>query len=270
MPTDADLRDQAVAHLKLTTVGYKNKQWTVPPAGTQWKQALDLLAQIGAPTPPPSGWVVAPPQPPVTTISNPAGVGVNLYNSSSPMVVQDTVVVDGGDSAYLIQPGAPGRTLQRCQAANVAAGNAVTYGKHAVYAKAPNVTVEDFYATASKYAANGLSVRFGGFHGERCQLDGFPIPLAIFADDVTPSTVQWIDVRGAFTDTGVWLDCDEAARMVYTVGLSNVALTGPGKFLAANTANFAGRVSISGCTLNGKPVTSADVQGVPSGSLSIT
>lgn len=268
--TDADLRDQAVQHLKLTTVGYKNKQWTVPPAGTQWKQALDLLAQIGAPTPPPPGWVVAPPQPPVTTISNPAGVGVNLYNSSSPRVVEDTVVQGGGDSAYLIQPGAPNRTIQRCQALNVAAGNAVTYGKHAVYAKAPGVLVEDFTATASRYAANGLSVRFGGFLGQRCQLDGFPIPLAIFADDTTPNLVTWFDIAGAFTDTGIWLDCDEAPKMVYTVVAENVALTGNGKFLAANTANFAGRVSISSCTLNGKPVTAADVSGVPASALTIT
>ena len=30
--TDAELRDAAVAKLKQTTVGYKNKYWTVPPA----------------------------------------------------------------------------------------------------------------------------------------------------------------------------------------------------------------------------------------------
>jgi hypothetical protein len=59
--TDSEIRDQVVAALKQTTVGYQNKNWKTPPAGTQWEKALTLLAQIGAtpaPTPapvPPSG-----------------------------------------------------------------------------------------------------------------------------------------------------------------------------------------------------------------------
>jgi len=56
--SDVSLRDQAVAELKLTTVGYKNSKWTVPPAGTHWANALALLAQIGNTPPPPSGVVV--------------------------------------------------------------------------------------------------------------------------------------------------------------------------------------------------------------------
>jgi hypothetical protein len=51
MTDDATLRDQAVAALKQTTVGYRNKYWTVPPAGSQWAKGLELLAQIGAVTP---------------------------------------------------------------------------------------------------------------------------------------------------------------------------------------------------------------------------
>jgi hypothetical protein len=54
--TDAELRDAAVLKLKQTTVGYKNKYWTVPPPGTSWAQGLALLAQIGKPTPPPDTW----------------------------------------------------------------------------------------------------------------------------------------------------------------------------------------------------------------------
>lgn len=64
--TDSELRDQAVLELKATTVGYTSSPapggchhtWTVPPAGTHWATALDLLAQIAP--------VVTPP-PPVTT-----------------------------------------------------------------------------------------------------------------------------------------------------------------------------------------------------------
>jgi hypothetical protein len=230
-----------------------------------------IHALAGGPATPPAGsWQVAPPQDPVTTIVNPAGVGVNLYNASSPKLVTDTVIHGGGDSAFLIQPGAPGRTLQRCEAYDVALGNAVTYGKHAIYAKAANLTVLDFYATASKYAANGLSVRYPGFLGQRCQLDGFPIPLAVFADDQTAGTVTWRQIRGAFTNVGVWLDVDEAAKMVYDVTLDRVDLTGPGtKFLNASAA-FASTVQIRACTLNGKPVTSANVGGVPAGQLHIS
>lgn len=52
--TDAELRDEALVHLKKTTVGYVNKHWKVPPPGSEWDQALDLLVQIGqAPTPDP-------------------------------------------------------------------------------------------------------------------------------------------------------------------------------------------------------------------------
>lgn len=46
--TDTDLRDQAVAALKKTTVGYLNKRWKTPPAGSQWDAALTMLAQIGS------------------------------------------------------------------------------------------------------------------------------------------------------------------------------------------------------------------------------
>lgn len=44
--TNAQLRDQALAELELTTVGYRNVHWTTPPAGTHWRNALDLLAKI--------------------------------------------------------------------------------------------------------------------------------------------------------------------------------------------------------------------------------
>ena len=63
MTDDATLRDQAVRELELTTVGYRNTHWTVPPPGTHWANALGLLAQIGA-----------APQPPATTAG---GVGIS-------------------------------------------------------------------------------------------------------------------------------------------------------------------------------------------------
>lgn len=53
-----------MAALKQTTVGYVNRNWKVPPPGSQWAKGLALLAQIGAAQ-----------QPPVTTGSGVAIIG---------------------------------------------------------------------------------------------------------------------------------------------------------------------------------------------------
>ena len=122
--TDAELCDAAVKELEATTVGYINKHWAAPPAGTHWANALALLAQIGGTTPPPpSGWVVAAPGSTgqkVTTIDNPVGAGVNIYNGKA--TITDTVVNGGQDQAFLVQggqSGGAGSTFERIQ------GNAV-------------------------------------------------------------------------------------------------------------------------------------------------
>lgn len=81
MTTD-ELRDAAVAKLKLTTVGYKNKHWTTPPDGSNWDAALDYLAQIGAVAPPPAGvrlrW--APPAGHANFESISPGAGSGYFN----------------------------------------------------------------------------------------------------------------------------------------------------------------------------------------------
>lgn len=65
--TDAEIRDAAVAELQQTTVGWKNTHWTQPPAGTHWKNAMVLLAEIDQPAPPP------PPPPPAGFAQLPQG-----------------------------------------------------------------------------------------------------------------------------------------------------------------------------------------------------
>lgn len=276
--TDAEFRDQAVAELRKTTVGYLNKHWTTPPAGTHWANALALLAQIGA-TPPPSGWVVAAPGStgkPIQNIEHPVGAGVNVYQASQPMAYADIVVTGGTDNSFLVQPGAPGRTFQRIQSILAVEDGQSTPGdnKHAFYVKAANITVLDYAATAAPQADGGLSVRYAGFLGQRVTLDNFQLPLCVFADDEVKGSVTWRQV--AITNprnTPVYLDVDEAAKMVYDIVLDQVAVTGAPtglKFLAANPATFAGTATISACTFNGQPVTTAMVQGVPSSVLRIT
>lgn len=46
--TDTQLRDEAVALLEKTTVGYVNSHWKTPPAGTFWAQALAVLSQVSS------------------------------------------------------------------------------------------------------------------------------------------------------------------------------------------------------------------------------
>ncbi len=76
--TDAELRDAAVAKLKQTTVGYKNKHWTVPPEGSNWDSALDLLAQIAVEDPPPP-----PPPPDPEPVPVTLKLGINMNNDPS-------------------------------------------------------------------------------------------------------------------------------------------------------------------------------------------
>jgi hypothetical protein len=44
--TDKELRDLAVAELRLTTVGYTNTHWKVPPPTSHWAKAMVALAKI--------------------------------------------------------------------------------------------------------------------------------------------------------------------------------------------------------------------------------
>lgn len=54
----ADVGKQIEYTAKLTTVGFKNKYWEVPPPGTHWAEVMALLAQLQpapAPSPTPTG-----------------------------------------------------------------------------------------------------------------------------------------------------------------------------------------------------------------------
>lgn len=86
--TDAELRDAAVAHLKKTTVGFVNKHWKTPPAGSEWEQALTQLAQIGQVAPPP------PPPPPPPPVGTPVDGFSDLNGAFVPQWVSP--VVAGG------------------------------------------------------------------------------------------------------------------------------------------------------------------------------
>jgi hypothetical protein len=87
--TDKEKSDAAITHLKKTTVGYINKKWTIPPAGTEWKQALDILATIGetAPEPPPAGLKWARP-----ILTDPVVCNVSATNRTFDLQGRDFVI----------------------------------------------------------------------------------------------------------------------------------------------------------------------------------
>lgn len=225
----------------------------------------------------PQGWTIAPPRPPIRRVIDSPSPSVDLSAPSAPLLVQDTISVRGGDSAFLIQPEAPNRTLQRCQALDVAAGDNVTYGKHAVYAKAQGITVLDFSATGSQFAASGFSVRYAGFHGERFDLAGFDICLTYFEEEPLAGPVLFKDGRGVFTTTGAWLSLGAGSRVTPDFVFDNVWLQGPGKFVGCQPGLLDGTVTIqNGCKWradSGDPwqsVTAAMCQDIPASKLTIT
>jgi hypothetical protein len=223
------------------------------------------------------GWVVAQPRPPIRRITDAPTTSIDLASASDPFVVQDTVSLRGGDSAFLIQPEAPGRTLLRCQALDVAAGNRVPYGKHAVYAKARDLTVLDFTATGSEFAASGISVRYAGFRAERFELDGFDICLTYFEEEPLAGPVLFKEGRGVFTNTGAWLSLGAGTRVTPDFVLDNVRLQGPGKFIGCDPGLLDGTVTIqNGCMWRAQstdpwqPVTADMCQNIPTSKLTIT
>lgn len=147
MSTDTELRDQAVAELKLTTVGYLSNpakggckhDWILPPSGTHWANAMGLLAQIGAVTPPPSGNRLS--RPPLTTpitvvVTNANRLPFQLDNTKDYVIdVRETLAqsldIHGGrnvvvlkahvkielpsadfsNTGFVVRDGAPGRVV---------------------------------------------------------------------------------------------------------------------------------------------------------------
>lgn len=90
--TDAQLRDAAVAELKLTTAGWRkpngnpNYSSGTAPATTHWGKAMSLLAQIGQTSPPPTGFAI----PTFEAVGRPSGDAIAqtwvLYTSPTTSV----------------------------------------------------------------------------------------------------------------------------------------------------------------------------------------
>lgn len=254
------LIDEAEAHFKLTKVGYAGHSvaWQNNQS-TEWWKGLDALHRARASLEPVAGgYTIAAPHDPITRTP------INLH--VAPATLTDYVIDGGGDTPVLIQPGAPGSTLQRIRVTNVGATPTVGWAIHALYAKALNVTVEDIWASTSpNVKAECFSLRMAGatlrrFHGE-----GQHAHLISYFEEKQPDgTVRVGDVLGEHGDgtysgdTAIWLAVNSAPYCAQRFIFRDLHPTGPGAFFVrADLPTWRGSVLIEGCTLNGKPVTSA-------------
>lgn len=247
----------------------KSNSWD--PGKNSWKTnkaaeikivALGNLAEGVYPNvvPPPAGWP-APPVPPITTVTNAPTLGKNVTSRQD---IHDLIVDGCGDTAVLFQGNAGGSTLKRARLLRVANTNAVSWGKHGIYGKAPNLTIEDLVVECSSYCASGISMRFDGATVKRFTVKGAPHAITYYETSAKAGQVLFEDGDCSFTgSTGIWIypetDYQQTVRQAFT--FRRVKMIGQGAFMKVD--RFSGSVRLEGCTLNGKPVTKADLPGVP-------
>lgn len=274
------LIDEGIAYLKLTTTGYKGHTptWYANPT-TNWALGLGKLlaarkALDAAPAPTPGGYTIAAPVEPITRIVDAATVSLNIYGPGATTKRTDFEITRGGETAVMVLPEAPGTTLSRIRAIDVAAGWTSAMSKpHALYAKSLNCTVEDYWASTSpNVQGDCFSLRMAGtvlrrFHGEGAHAHLLGYFQEKLADGTMPKgTVLIENGTGTFKgDTAMWIDVNSGPYVEQAFVLRNLDVTGPGAFLVkASPLTWRGTMRIENCTLNGKPVTAAMVS-IPSG-----
>jgi hypothetical protein len=178
------------------------------------------------------------------------------------------LIVDGcGDTAVLFQLNSNGASLKRARLLRVAALNAVTYGKHAIYGKARDLLIEDVVAECSQYAASGFSMRYNGAVCRRFNISGAAHAISFYDSSSVAGTVLFEDGDCSFTgDTGVWMapETDYRANIIQAFTFRRVNMTGPGAFMKVQSGTFANAsVRLEGCKLNGVPVVAGDLPDVP-------
>lgn len=213
------------------------------------------------PPPPPSG--IEAPRPPIVTIKDTQGVGVNVTSRED---LTDIIIDGTGDTGVLFQKNAGGSTLRRVVMRNVAATNQVSWGKHAIYGKAPDLTLENIDAQCSRYCASGFSLRFNGATVRDSKVTGAGFAITYFETTNVKGKVIVENVEGDFrNDTAIWMDAETDYQSAIYQGFEfrGVNFWGPSDFfLKISQGRMQGSVLIDGCTVNGKPVTKSMVSGV--------
>src|SRR5436309_5788810 len=105
------------------------------------------------------------------------GLGLNVTTKQD---IADKVIDGTGDTGVLFQMNSDGSTLSRVKMTNVAAGNTVSYGKHGIYAKAHNLTLQDLDISCSSNCASGVSLRHDGAVLNRFKISGAGIAVSYY------------------------------------------------------------------------------------------
>lgn len=239
----------------------QNGAWTTVVTTTATTAAADTGGSTGGGS---YDYTVAAPVNPGATITNMGGLGVNVTTKQD---VHDVVIDGTGDSGVLFQLNADGSSLSRVKMTRVAAGNSASYGKHGIYAKGRNLTLQDIDVSCSSYCASGISLRHDGALLNRFKVVGAPEALTYYetTGSVTGGTITIENGSGSFTgDTAIWVSVDDATR-VYDQHfvITNVSFTGSGAFMKVDKAAWGNStVVVQHCFLNGHPVTAADLPNV--------
>jgi hypothetical protein len=223
----------------------------------------------GGGTPPPSGGQVADPGSTGGRVRTIEGqyLPINIYQA--PDIVEDIIIKGSNDNAVLVQPGGKGSVLRRIHAepcCNLPWTE--TYGRHGAYLKAENIVLEDFFAKTpgGPQTKNGISARMAGLQCRRFAVWGFPLAVAFFDDGTTVGTMLFEDGTGDFGSSGgaCWIDGGKQEFL-----FRRCSFSGPSNFFLAASSGYSGKVTIDTCQLNGKPVTTAQVNGMPSARLTV-
>jgi hypothetical protein len=216
-------------------------------------------------------------------VTNPSGLGLNVNNQSGGSY-SDYAIDGGGDSSVLLQGTTNGVTFSRFHITRTKASPTVSWAAHGMYVKAVNNTFSDIYAdNTGGNGVSGLSVRMHGNTFTRTVLKGYTHAVTYYEHDTAAGTTTFTNGTWAFTgDTAVWGDDSNEPATPYikqAFVFENIDATGPAGayFLKFGNSAYVGGalsyrgagVTIRNCTINGKPVTSANVSGVPSGLLTI-
>jgi hypothetical protein len=153
-----------------------------------------------------------------------------------------------------------------------------------MYVKAYGNTFTDIYMdNAGGHGVSGISDRMRGNSFQRTVIKGYTHSVTYYEHDGSGGLTTFKDGDWTFTgDTAVWGDDSNEPPSPYikqTFVFENIAAHGPSgaAFLKFGTsyggsglAYRGGGVTIRNCTINGRPVTAADVAGIPSNLLTIS
>jgi len=171
--TDRELRDLAVAELRLTTVGFINTHWKVPPAGSHWAKALAALAKIGVVVEPPPPPPPPPPLPPGAFMSYPASQAISLSGVTGRVIEKLSFLATPAGRSAIVLTNCHDITIRFCDFRNCPGG---VYAVNCTNIQLEDLRYENITGPSKRTGANvGNLTQFNGVKGgavRRCKGKG--------------------------------------------------------------------------------------------------